>query len=136
MKLQFDGGANPNPGPCAGAYVLLTDDGRPIVEGGVWRPNGTNNIGEYLGLISGLKACVERGLTKVDVEGDSLLVISQVNGRWQVKHPGLIALYQEATSLVKQIETVSLRHIPRAQNAHADRLSDETLERKADWESS
>lgn len=134
MKLQFDGGANPNPGPCAGAYVVFDDDGKPIVQGGVWREQGTNNIGEYLGLISGLKACVARGWTDVVVEGDSLLVISQVNGKWQVKHPGLIPLHQEAVACFLQLRDVSIRHIPRAENAFADRLSDETLRRKQDWE--
>ena len=120
MKLQFDGGSNPNPGPCAGAFVLLDNHGRTVVQGGVWREHGTNNIGEYLGLITGLKACLARGVTHVDIEGDSLLIVSQVNGKWRVKHAGLIPLHQEAVECLTQLENVSLRHIPRAQNGLAD----------------
>ena len=135
MKLQFDGGANPNPGPCAGAYVLYDEDGKEVSVGGVWRESGTNNVGEYLGLLTGLNACLAKGVDEVDVEGDSLLVVSQVNGKWQVKQPHLILLHHEVCECIARFRSVRLRHIPRAQNARADALSDETLARRCDWQS-
>lgn len=131
--LRFDGGANPNPGPCAGAYVLYNDRSEVIAEGGEYFEKGTNNIGEYAGLIAGLERCVEMGLEHVDVEGDSMLVVQQVQGAWKVKQPHLIGMCERAVALTRKFVHFSIQHIRREMNGHADQLSDNTLERKSTW---
>ena len=131
--LRFDGGANPNPGPCAGAYVIYKDN-EVIAEGGDYIEKGTNNIGEYTGLIRGLERCYKLGITNLKVEGDSLLVISQVTGKWKINQEHLRHLCNEAKSLIQFFASVKLDHIRREYNSHADRLSDNTLEKKSKWE--
>lgn len=131
--LRFDGGANPNPGPCAGAYVIYNDRSEVIAEGGEYFEKGTNNIGEYAGLLGGLERCVEMGLEHVDVQGDSMLVIQQVQGRWKVKQPHLIPLCERAVGLKTRFTHITFSHIRREMNGHADQLSDNTLERKSTW---
>jgi ribonuclease HI len=51
----------------------------------------TNNMAEYEALILGLKVLKELGAKKIAVHGDSELVINQVKGIYQEKHPRLRA---------------------------------------------
>jgi probable phosphoglycerate mutase len=48
----------------------------------------TNNVAEYSGLVAGLKAAADLGAVEVEVRMDSKLVVEQMSGRWQIKHPG------------------------------------------------
>jgi ribonuclease HI len=132
--LRFDGGACPsNPGPCAGAYVLFKEDGKVLTEGGEFIENGTNNYGEYTGLICGLRKCKELEIDNVYVEGDSLLVISQVCKKWKVKSETLMILLDEVNELLKSFSNVGMRHIYRDNNKYADSLSDKTIKLKKSW---
>ena len=47
----------------------------------------TNNVAEYEALILGLKALKDLQAQRVDIQGDSKLVIRQVQGSYQAKHP-------------------------------------------------
>jgi ribonuclease HI len=48
----------------------------------------TNNVAEYSGLIAGLKKAHELDpLAIIHVKMDSKLVVEQMSGRWQIKHP-------------------------------------------------
>ena len=51
----------------------------------------TNNMVEYEALILGLKTLKELGARRIVVHGDSKLVINQVKGIYQSKHPILRA---------------------------------------------
>lgn len=133
--LHFDGGANPNPGPCAGAFVLFDENKEVIAEGGDYISNGTNNIGEYTGLLIGLEKACEMGITSspLYVQGDSLLVISQVTGKWKVNNEKLRELCEKVKKLACLFQKIEFVHVLRAKNAHADRLSDITLSKKESW---
>lgn len=135
--LRFDGGAAPtNPGPCAGSYVIYEYKGankRIVAEGGKYIENGTNNYGEYVGLIEGLKKAVELGVKNLHVEGDSMLVISQMAGLWKVKSENLLELNSEANELVKNFDDISFNHILRQFNTYADSLYNKTLSLKKTW---
>ncbi len=62
---------------------------------------------------------------------DSKLVVEQMKGAWQIKHPTLRELAREAAELVAQFDRVTFEWIPRARNAHADRLANEAMDRAA-----
>ena len=62
---------------------------------------------------------------------DSKLVVEQMSGRWQVKHPAMKPLAREAAALVQRLPQVRFSWIPRAQNAHADRLANEAMDAAA-----
>ena len=49
----------------------------------------TNNVAEYEALILGLKALRDLQAQNINIEGDSELVIKQVQGSYQAKHPRL-----------------------------------------------
>ena len=133
FNLRFDGGSNPNPGPCAGAYVIYNPNHEVIAEGGDFIEKGTNNIGEYTGLIIGLEKCLEMKIEELRVEGDSMLVISQVTGKWKINHEHLRVLCERAQKMIGEFHVIEFRHIKRELNCHADQLSDQTLEKKTKW---
>ena len=120
--LQFDGGAQPNPGVGAGAAVLF-NNGVVIGEVVEHYEHCTNNFAEYNGLILGLEMALQRHIQSITVEGDSMLVIQQVQGRWKVAAEGLKPLCLRAKELLARFDDVILRHIPRAQNSYADALT-------------
>jgi ribonuclease HI len=132
--LQFDGGANPNPGPCAGAYVISKIDTQEILfEGGCFVENGTNNLGEYMGLIEGLKVCKENHLDSILIQGDSKLVVYQIANKWKVNYDHIRKMVQEVMELLNFFSSISIRHVYREENKKADELSDETLLKKKNW---
>ena len=131
--LQFDGGANPNPGPCAGSFVIYDQAKQIVFEGGKFLSNGTNNIGEYTGLLEGIKCCLENGIKNISVEGDSKLVVQQVAKQWNVNQSHLKIYCQEIQDLIKKFDYFDIRHVYRENNKKADALSDETLDKKTSW---
>jgi len=123
-----DGGSRGNPGPAGYGAVVLDPSGGVLAERARFLGRATNNVAEYSGLIAGLEAARELGATGVTVRMDSKLVIEQLSGRWQVKHPDMKPLAASASRLLEGFESVSLNWIPRAQNAHADRLANEAMD--------
>lgn len=124
--LQFDGGARPKRGATAGAYVLKKGN-EVVAEGGRFLETGTSNMGEYTGLIAGLKKAIALEIKSIAIEGDSLLVISQMAGVWKVRDPKMQRLHAEAAELLHEFRNVVCRHVRREFNAHADSLSTQTL---------
>ena len=68
------------------------------------------------------------GCRDLVAQGDSMLVVNQVLGRWQVKHPGLAAYHAAARALAARFDSFSARQVPRAQNKVADALSNRGID--------
>jgi ribonuclease HI len=128
LVVHVDGGARGNPGPAAAAAVVSTPDGDVLEERSVVLGHATNNVAEYRGLLLGLERARELGATEVDVINDSELVAHQINGRYKVKHPDMVPLHRQATDALRGFERWSVRPVPRAQNAAADALVNQTLD--------
>ena len=62
---------------------------------------------------------------------DSKLVVEQMSGRWQIKHPGLRPLAAEAAELVRRFAAVTFDWIPRERNKHADALANAAMDEAA-----
>jgi ribonuclease HI len=133
FTLRFDGGAQPNPGRGAGAYWIETPDGVLLEEGGVYLEHCTNNIAEYTGLLEGLKACLHHGIIALQIESDSMLVVCQITGKWKASHPNIKPLWKEAMELLSRLQEYKVSHILRHLNQKADKLSDETIDKKVSW---
>ena len=129
--LHTDGGARGNPGP-AGIGVLLADpDGNVLGEIARGIGDTTNNVAEYTALIEGLQLALEKGVTEIDVRMDSKRVVEQVHGRWKIKNDALRQLAAKAESLFRKFEARSLRYVPRAENAAADKLANQGMDAAA-----
>lgn len=130
--VEADGGSRGNPGPAGyGAVVLDAQTRAVLAERSESLGVVTNNVAEYRGLIAGLSAAAELGARRVSVRLDSKLIVEQMSGRWQVKHPDMRPLAREAAALRSRFDAVSFEWIPREQNTHADRLANEAMDRAA-----
>ena len=129
LVVEADGGARGNPGPAAyGAVVRDADTGEVLAELAETIGSTTNNVAEYSGLIAGLTAAREIDPdAAVEARLDSKLVVEQMSGTWRVKHPALQPLAIAARHAFPP-DRVRYTWVPRAQNAHADRLLNEALD--------
>ena len=125
VTVHVDGGARGNPGPAAAAAVIT---GPVHDEASELLGTATNNVAEYRGLLLGLRRARELGATEVEVVNDSELVAKQVNGTYRVKHPDMKPLHAAAMEALGGFDSWSIRSVPRAQNADADRLVNEALD--------
>jgi len=125
LTVHVDGGARGNPGPAAAAAVIsgpVSDEASELL--GV----ATNNVAEYRGLLLGLARARELGATEVEVINDSELVAKQINGEYKVKHADMKPLHAQAMAALREFDAWSIRSVPRAQNADADRLVNAALD--------
>ncbi|MBW4719359.1 bifunctional RNase H/acid phosphatase [Saccharothrix obliqua] len=124
VVVEADGGSRGNPGPAGyGAVVRDAATGEVLAERAEAIGFATNNVAEYRGLIAGLRAAAELGASAVDVRMDSKLVVEQMSGRWQVKHPSMRPLAAEAREVADGFERVTYTWVPRERNKDADRLA-------------
>ncbi|WFE67198.1 bifunctional RNase H/acid phosphatase [Micromonospora sp. WMMD714] len=132
VVIEADGGSRGNPGPAGyGAVVRDPASGEVLLERAEAIGTATNNVAEYRGLIAGLEAAAELGAVEVDARMDSKLVVEQMCGRWQIKHPGLRPLAAQAAALVDRFDTVRFSWIPRDRNRHADALANAAMDAAA-----
>lgn len=129
VTIYTDGASRGNPGPAAYAYVIQRE-GAEDIEVAECLPETTNNVAEYTALVKALEHAEQLGARKAVVFADSELMVRQLQGTYKVKNEGLKPLYQEVQILWKQFDAVTVQHVPRSKNAHADRLCNEALDGK------
>ncbi len=122
-EVYIDGASRGNPGP-AGVGVVFTDgSATPLREFAQYLGETTNNVAEYLALIYALQEALQQGYTALTVKTDSELLARQFNGIYRVRHPQLRLFHDLVLHLRAGFQDVSVEHIPREQNTHADRLA-------------
>jgi hypothetical protein len=84
---------------------------------------GSNNVAEYEALVHGLKLAKEIGIQRILCFGDSDLVVHQVSGEWDTKDANMASYRFYVQQLCGFFEGCEFRHVPRANNNEADRLS-------------
>jgi ribonuclease HI len=125
--LFFDGCCKGNPGP-GGAGAVIYNNGIEIWSDSVFVGKKiTNNIAEYTGLIIGLKQAAKLGIKNIIINGDSQLVIKQMNGVYKVSSENLVELYKTAKQLQQSFDSISYNHVYRKDNKRADSLSNDGL---------
>ena len=129
LVLHVDGGARGNPGPAAIGIVLSDPSGAEVASFSDTIGETTNNVAEYRALLRGLELAAQHGAREVHVINDSELVARQLTGEYKVKHAAMQQLHGEAMALLRGFAAWSIESVPRAQNAHADRLVNEALDR-------
>jgi len=120
IKVFTDGGSRGNPGPSAGAFVILDMADIVVKKNGKYLGVTTNNLAEYHSLKGGLEAAVAMGAKIVHVYMDSLLVINQMKGIYKIKNPELIPVHQAVRALLPSFQQVQFTHVPREYNRLAD----------------
>ncbi|HEX3389267.1 MAG TPA: bifunctional RNase H/acid phosphatase [Streptosporangiaceae bacterium] len=130
LIVEADGGSRGNPGPAGyGAVVRDANSGEVLAERYESLGATTNNVAEYRGLIAGLETAADLAPgADVQVRMDSKLVVEQMSGRWQIKHPAMQPLASRASAAARRLGRVSYEWVPRAQNTHADRLANQAMD--------
>ena len=134
--LHTDGGARGNPGPAGAGAVLYDEKGKTIKETSKYLGEKTNNFAEYAAVVVGLEMTAKHfgkpqcKSIAATVKMDSELICKQLNGEYQIKEETLFPLYIRVHNLlVSTFPHVTFQHIPRADNAHADRLANEAMDK-------
>ena len=70
-------------------------------------------MAEYEAIILGLKVLKELGAKRIVVHGDSELIINQIKGIYQEKHPRLRAYRNLVLDLLEKFPECNLSIIPR-----------------------
>lgn len=127
--VEADGASRGNPGPAAyGTVVRDAETGAVVAQRAGHIGTATNNVAEYHGLIAGLAAVRELDpAATVEARLDSKLVVEQMSGRWQIKHPSMRPLALQARNALPPSQ-VSYVWVPRERNKDADRLANEALD--------
>jgi ribonuclease HI len=128
IKANIDGGARGNPGPSAYGVIMRNAKGEIIAELSDYLGIQTNNYAEYSGLLAALEFAVREKHPSLKVLSDSELLVRQMQGRYKVKSPGLIDLYDRARALVRKLEHFSIDHVLRQYNKDADALVNQVLD--------
>lgn len=111
LKVFFDGGCRPNPGPIEVAAVVrgtvhIRDD----------LGHGSNSDAEWCALLHALEVAQATGAGYFELVGDSVPVIAQANGNAKGSSPADKAHYARFLTLSKVHPPARIRWIKRAQN--------------------
>ena len=119
--MFFDGSFTLN-GSGAGV-VLIAPTGEKLRYAIELDFRATNNMAEYEALLAGLKEAAELGIRKLNIYGDSQLIINQINKGYQCTDPQMTAYLIGVRNMEKKFEGLDVYHVPRIQNGDADELA-------------
>ncbi|RMB26300.1 ribonuclease HI [Sphingomonas sp. PP-F2F-G114-C0414] len=111
IKLFFDGGCRPNPGPIECAVVR-----KGVAHYRHDLGNGSNSDAEWLAAIHALEIAARNGDRDITLFGDSTLVVTQANRTARCRSTELEAHRARFMELSIGFERLRIRHIGRAQN--------------------
>ncbi|XP_058217341.1 uncharacterized protein LOC131328411 [Rhododendron vialii] len=111
LSLYFDGASN-QCGYGIGVLLVSPNDSH-IPLSYKLRYEVTNNQAEYEACIARMEASLELGAKRVEVIGDSNLVVSQARGDWKVKEDTLKLYHFVLETLIPQFHFVIFTHTPR-----------------------
>ena len=116
--VGFTDGASPHTCNLASAvWVIYSPLGQLVASGGACLGLATNNVAEYRVVIELLWDALSRGITQLEVQLDSQLVVSQLNRVYQVRNPILLRQFMQVRLLERNFEFITFNHIPRNQNS-------------------
>ncbi|XP_021679072.2 uncharacterized protein LOC110663900 [Hevea brasiliensis] len=120
-KMYFDGAVNLSSNGIGA--VLVSSDGKHFSIVVKLRFECANNVAEYEACVSSLQAAVEMKVKKLDVYGDSALIIYQVKRELQTKDPKLIPYQKYLLEMISKFEEISFTHLGRDKNQFVDALA-------------
>jgi hypothetical protein len=80
-------------------------------------------MAEYEALLCGLKIAIETGIKRLDIRGDSQLVIDQVMKNASCHDDKMEAYCNTVRALEDKFYGIELNHVPRRYNKEADELA-------------
>jgi ribonuclease HI len=133
VKIFTDGAARGNPGPGASGFDIYENN---VLKKSFVKYNGicTNNFSEYTAIILALKWCKKnlKHDDEIEIVSDSLLVISQITGKFKVKSETIAPLNEEVARLRSHFKSIKFFHVNRTNKevANVDRKLNLFLDKK------
>ena len=103
--------------------VHTTPDGSIVEQSYTLGFRATNNEAKYEAVIAGLKMATTVGVAKLEVRCDSLLIVSQINGKYTVKDDWMTAYLKIVLTWKGKFSYCDFKQISRSENSHADSLA-------------
>lgn len=133
MKLIVfgDGGSRGNPGQAAYGFAVFDENSNLIYSEGKRLGVATNNFAEYSSVIKAFEWILANKpeTDRIDFYLDSLLIASQMSGKYRVKHPSMKELFLKAKALEENVKgKVYYNQVPREKNKVADKLVNDALD--------
>lgn len=113
IQIYSDGGARGNPGPAAIGILICDEKGEELQDHHETIGEATNNIAEYTAVMVGLELAKKFSPKEIQYFVDSELVARQLSGKYRVKTPHILKLYQAVKEREKFFTRVSYTQIPR-----------------------
>ncbi|MBQ3464801.1 reverse transcriptase-like protein [Candidatus Saccharibacteria bacterium] len=129
VTINVDGASRGNPGPSGIGFCITNSDGQIIEQGGEFIGFATSRVAEYYALKKGIDRAIELGYKTARFASDSLMIINQLNGIFQIKNQDIMPIYQDIQKKLENFEAVSFSHIPRAKNVIADSEANDAIDR-------
>lgn len=133
LVINTDGASKGNPGPSSYGFVIKARGGAILHQEGEKIGVTTNNVAEYTAVIKAFEYIIRRFFRKaphkIEVVADSKLLVEQLCGRYKIKSPNLLPLFDKIKTMEFELGSVFYRSVPRAQNFLADRLANLPFER-------
>lgn len=133
IEVYYDGCCEPvNPGGNAGFGAIILEDGVIVKEiSRFWEasPGNSNNVAEYLGLISAMEWLIENKKTEIKTVfyGDNMMSVKQMSEEWGAKKGLYLKHFKKAIQLKDRFKSLTFSWIPREENGQADDLSKRQL---------
>jgi len=129
-EVYIDGASHGNPGPAGIGVVFIDGTATPRRQLSKYIGEATNNVAEYLALVYALQEALQAGCRRVTIKTDSELLARQINGQYKVRDSRLRVLHDLALHAAGGLASWRIEHIPRTQNALADRLAGQAAKRQ------
>lgn len=127
--VYVDGASRGNPGPAGIGYYIVGENGQMVKRGGEFIGFATSRVAEYYAMKEGIEQAIELGFKSVRFVADSLMVINQLNGIFQVKNKDIVPIYRDIQGLLGKFDVVAFTHVPRLQNTAADKEANLAIDR-------
>jgi ribonuclease HI len=129
LVAYVDGGSQGNPGPAAIGVVIDPPEG-PRIRFAKHIGCQDNNVAEYVALLEALQYALALKATALHVYSDSQVVVRQMTGEYKCLSPRLYSLHWTCRKLARSF-TFTISHVPREENAEANRLVNSVVRRRA-----
>ena len=131
LIIYGDGGSRGNPGEAAYGFAVFDENEQLLYSEGKRLGIDTNNVAEYSAVINALDWVIKNmpDVPQILFKLDSLLIASQMSGKYKIKHPRMRELFIAAKKLEAQLQAqIIYSQIPRALNKTADKLVNDALD--------
>ncbi len=129
-RARTDGASRGNPGPSALGVTIEDEAGTEIATASEAIGFATNNVAEYRALLRAVELLIDLGARHAEFLLDSELIVKQMNGEYKVRDAKMKFLNEQVRRKLTRFLVAKFRHVPREENARADELANEALDKR------